>query len=70
MAETSPAPLTAVRFKLAVDQPAPQPDPLGRERIGYRPGLSTAELWERGRGVWKAKLVSVAECDLDRKSVV
>lgn len=64
MKETSPAPLTAVRFKLAVDQPTPQPDPLGRERIGYRPGLSTAELWERGRGVWKAKLVSVAECDL------
>lgn len=56
--------LTAVRFKLGVDQPAPQPDPLGRARIGYAAGMSAAALWDRGRGVWKAKLTSVAESDL------
>lgn len=56
--------LNAVRFKLAFDHPAKQPDPLGRTRVGYAPDLSTAELWERGRGVWKAKLDAVADCDL------
>lgn len=62
--EASSTPLTAVRFKLGADEAAPQPDPLGRVRIGYAAGLSTAELWERGRGVWKAKLATVADCDL------
>lgn len=46
--------LRAVRIKLGPDQPAPQPDPLGRDRIGYLQGLDPFELWERGRGVWKA----------------
>lgn len=62
--DDSPKSLTAVRFKLGIDEPAEQPDALGRNRIGYAPNLSTAELWERGRGVWKAKLTTVAECDL------
>lgn len=53
-----------VRIRLGVDQPAPQPDPLGRDRIGYRDGLTTAEVWERGRGVWKAKLPRVADAEL------
>ncbi|WP_251442865.1 hypothetical protein [Microbacterium sp. USTB-Y] len=44
-------PLTAVLFKLGVDQPAPQPDPLGLVWIEYAPDLSIAELWDRGRGV-------------------
>lgn len=62
--DESPKSLAAVRFKLGVDEPAEQPDALGRNRIGYAPNLPTPELWERGRGVWKAKLTTVAECDL------
>lgn len=50
------------RVKLAIDQEAPQLDPLGRDRIGYRAGLSDVELWERGRGVWKFKPVHIAAC--------
>ncbi|WP_072713678.1 hypothetical protein [Rhodococcus rhodnii] len=30
-------------------------DPLGRTHVGYRPGLTESEVWERGRGVWKLK---------------
>ncbi len=56
--------LKVVRIKLGDDRPAPQPDPLGRARIGYTPGLSAAELWDRGRGAWKAKLPSLAESEL------
>ncbi len=43
---------------------APQPDALGRSRIGYLAGVDADDLWERGRGVWKAKLPSVAAADL------
>ncbi|MDR7184576.1 hypothetical protein J2X85_001599 [Microbacterium trichothecenolyticum] len=60
----TPQALQVVRIKIGDDRPAPQPDPLGRARLGYAADLSTAELWERGRGVWKAKLPSVAESDL------
>ncbi|MCA0252614.1 MAG: hypothetical protein LCH76_10070 [Actinobacteria bacterium] len=58
------APVQIVRIKLGDDRPAPQPDPLGRDRVGYVDGLTTSELWERGRGVWKARLATVAEADL------
>lgn len=64
MTDPSPAELTVVRIKLGNDRPAPQPDPLGRARIGFAPGLTTSELWERGRGLWKAKLPNVAASDL------
>lgn len=56
--------LPVVRIKLGADRPAPQPDPLGRTRIGYLPGLAPHELWARGRGVWKAKLPNVAAAEL------
>lgn len=56
--------LAAVRIKLGDDEAAPQPDPLGRSRVGYKAGLSPEALWERGRGVWKAKLTAVADRDL------
>lgn len=62
--DATPVPLTAVRFKLGAENAAAQPDPLGRTRVGYAPDLPASELWERGRGVWKAKLATVAECDL------
>lgn len=58
------AEVSIVRVKLGPARPAPQPDPLGRAMVGFTEGLSTAELWDRGRGVWKAKLATVAEADL------
>lgn len=59
-----PRELSAVRIRLSADQPAPRPDPLGRARIGWAEGLDLHGLWERGRGVWKADLATIAEADL------
>lgn len=42
-----------VRIKLGPERPAHVDDPLGRTMIGFREGLTTGELWNRGRGVWK-----------------
>jgi hypothetical protein len=43
----------AVRVRLGQDIPAVANDALGRERVGFREGLSTHEVWLRGRGVWR-----------------
>jgi len=43
----------AVRVRLGPDIPAVANDALGRERVGLRDGLSTHEVWLRGRGVWR-----------------
>ena len=43
----------AVRVRLGQDIPAVANDALGRERVGFRKGLSTHEVWLRGRGVWR-----------------
>jgi hypothetical protein len=43
----------AVRVRLGPDSPAVANDALGRERVGLREGLSTHEIWLRGRGVWR-----------------
>ncbi|MEO6143522.1 MAG: hypothetical protein ABIP19_06030 [Dermatophilaceae bacterium] len=43
----------AVRVRLGHDIPAIVNDALGRERVGFREGLSTHEAWLRGRGVWR-----------------
>jgi hypothetical protein len=56
--------VNVVRIKLGPDRAAPQPDALGRSRIGYAPGLDASELWERGRGVWRARLEKVADAQL------
>ena len=64
MTDSPAADLPVVRIKLGPDRPAPKPDPFGRSRIGYLTGLTVHELWERGRGVWKAKLPNVAAADL------
>jgi len=56
--------LRVMRVKLTSDQAAPQPDPLGRERIGYLAGADADELWERGRGVWTVDLDVIAKTDL------
>lgn len=63
---TSPtvSPIPVVRIRLGEDRPAPSPDALGRARIGFLPGLALAELWERGRGIWKASLPNVAAAEL------
>lgn len=53
-----------VRIRLAEERPALQPDPLGRTHVGYATDLTPAELWDRARGVWKAKLATLAECAL------
>lgn len=45
--------MSVTQIQIGGDKPAPQPDPLGRGRIGYFPGISEAEAWERGRAVWK-----------------
>lgn len=61
---TSAREASVVRIRLGPERRAPQPDPLGRLLIGYSDGLTAAELWTRGRGVWKAKLATVAEAAL------
>lgn len=43
----------AVRVRLGSDIPAVVNDALGRERVGFREGISTHEVWLRGRGVWR-----------------
>jgi hypothetical protein len=43
----------AVRVRLGPDIPAVANDALGRERVGFRDGLSTHDVWLRGRGVWR-----------------
>lgn len=53
-----------VRIRLGAERSVPQPDPLGNRLVGYRPGLTPAQLWARGRGLWKAKLENVAAADL------
>lgn len=37
---------------------------MGRTRIGWRAGLTPADLWERGRGVWRVNLGNAASADL------
>lgn len=59
-----PREVSIVRVKLGPERPASQPDPLGRDKVGFADGLNTAELWERGRGVWKAKLATLSEAEL------
>lgn len=61
---TEPQTVRMVRIRLGDEKVAPQPDPLGRPRVGYAPGLSPADLWERARGVWKAKLTTLANTAL------
>lgn len=50
-----------MRVKIADDQPADTNDDLGRTRTGFKDGLSNAQIWERGRGSWRAKLANVSE---------
>ena len=53
----------AVRVRLGPDVPAVTGDALGRERVGYRDGLP-AEIWLRGRGVWKMQAARVIDSQL------
>ena len=51
-------------MKLTAEAEAPPTDPLGRSRVGYSQDLTPAELWERGRGAWKAKARNIVACDV------
>ena len=55
-----PPRITALRVALDESSPAEPDDPLGRTHVGYAPGLTPQELWERGRGVWKFRADHVA----------
>ncbi|AWK76987.1 hypothetical protein CBI38_36910 (plasmid) [Rhodococcus oxybenzonivorans] len=55
-----PARLAALRVTLPTVSPAEPDDPLGRTHVGYAPGLTSQELWERGRGIWKFRADHVA----------
>ncbi len=54
----------AVRVRLGPDIPAVSGDALGRERVGYRDGLTAPEVWLRGRGVWKMQAARVIDSQL------
>jgi hypothetical protein len=54
----------AVRVRLGPDIPAVSGDALGRERVGFREGLTPAEVWLRGRGVWKMQAARVIDSQL------
>lgn len=54
-------PTSVVRIKIAKEQPADPSDP--RSTIGYREGLDTGELWERGRAAWRLRAEKVLECE-------
>ncbi|HRW18384.1 MAG TPA: hypothetical protein P5181_06020 [Dermatophilaceae bacterium] len=54
----------AVRVRLGPDIPAVSGDALGRERVGYRDGLTPAEVWLRGRGVWRMQAARVIDSQL------
>lgn len=53
--------IPVVRIKIASEQPATASDP--REFIGYRDGLTTDELWERGAAAWRLRAEKVLACD-------
>jgi hypothetical protein len=56
-------PIPVVRIKIAAEQAARR-DSDARELIGYRDGLSTGELWNRGREAWKMRAEKVLGCEL------
>jgi hypothetical protein len=46
-----------LQIQLGQDREAdPSADALGRNRIGYRPGMTEQEAWTAGRGVWVLKV--------------
>jgi hypothetical protein len=53
-----------MRSKLGPARAATVDDPLGRLEVGYRPGLAASDLWDRGRGVWKAQVAQVIASEL------
>ena len=59
-----PTPVRIVRIRLGTERPVEHPDPLGRSLIGYAPGLTPAELWRRGRGVWRANWDNISSAQL------
>lgn len=54
--------MKALRLRLGWER-AVEHDSLGRGHVGYRAGLSLAEIWERGRGVWALKPANAFDVD-------
>ncbi|MFI8873185.1 hypothetical protein [Streptomyces sp. NPDC055243] len=42
-----------LQIQIGAERAADASDPLGRATLGWRPGMSEAEAWEAGRGIWK-----------------
>ncbi|MFG2651192.1 hypothetical protein [Streptomyces sp. NPDC048436] len=42
-----------LQIQIGAERAADAGDPLGRAVLGWRPGMSAAEAWEAGRGIWK-----------------
>jgi hypothetical protein len=42
-----------LQIQLGPERDAPAHDWLGRSTVGARPGMTEAEAWQAGRGVWK-----------------
>lgn len=42
-----------LQIQMAAERPAGPDDDLGRSHVGSRTGMTEAEAWEAGRGVWK-----------------
>lgn len=55
--------IPVVRIKIAAEQAARRVED-DRKLIGYRDGLSTTELWDRGRKAWKLKADKVLASEL------
>ncbi|MGW7067129.1 hypothetical protein ACWGII_14275 [Streptomyces sp. NPDC054855] len=42
-----------LQIQIGAERAADAGDLLGRATLGWRPGMSEAEAWEAGRGIWK-----------------
>lgn len=53
-----------LQIQIGPDRPMdPFTETLGRDRIGYRPGMTEQEAWTAGRGVWVLKVDRALEQD-------
>jgi len=53
-----------LQIQLGQDREAdPSTDPLGRDHVGYRPGMTEQEAWTAGRGTWVLKVDRALEQD-------
>ena len=60
----SPQTATVVRARMLERREGGTGDYVGGSPLGYEPGLSVSELWERGRGPWRFDPVRALRCEL------